>query len=111
MSEIVIKFKNIIFYYFFNLLSNFNKNRKVFYSLEKVKKTNIKKTNEKINLAITKIYENNNEHPLAYYEHANSYVNTDPLFTFNKLENFTEIQKNWEKNKKIMVSDIYLCNR
>ena len=100
MSEIVIKFKNIIFYYFFNLLSNFNKNRKVFYSLEKVKKTNIKKTNEKINLAITKIYENNNEHPLAYYEHANSYVNTDPLFTFNKLENFTEIQKNWEKKQK-----------
>ena len=47
MSEIVIKFKNIIFYYFFNLLSNFNKNRKVFYSLEKVKKTNIKKRQTK----------------------------------------------------------------
>ena len=24
----------------------------------------------------------------------------DPLFTFNKLVNFTEIQKNWEKKQK-----------
>ena len=82
------------------MLSNFNKNRKVFYSLEKVKKTNIKKTNEKINLAITKIYENNNEHPLAYYEHANSYVNTDPLFTFNKLKILQRDSKKLGKKTK-----------
>ena len=96
MYKIISNLKNIFYLQVFEFLSNFNKKKRIFYSLQKTKK----KKNGKLNSEIKSIFENNREHPLAYYEFANSYLNSDPLSTFNKLEKFSLIQKNGKKKKK-----------
>lgn len=100
MSETLVKIKNVIFKYYFGLLYLLKKDRSIFYKLQIIKNKN---SNSQKNLMckINEIYERNKEHPLAYYEFANSFLSTDPLNTFKKLELFLKIQNSWETKHDI----------